>query len=67
MVRVDDAHAHCQRAREHGARVVRDPTEVEHRERQYTSEDPARHQWTFSERSQTSRRRNGAGNIGFRG
>jgi uncharacterized glyoxalase superfamily protein PhnB len=67
MVRVDDAHAHCQRAREHGARVVRDPTEVEHRERQYTSEDPARHQWTFSETLADVASEEWCRNIGFRG
>ena len=49
MVRVEDARAHCERAREHGARVVMEPTDFEYGERQYTAEDPAGHQWTFSE------------------
>jgi uncharacterized glyoxalase superfamily protein PhnB len=49
MVRVDDAHAHCQRARERGARILMEPTDFEYGERQYTAEDPAGHQWTFSE------------------
>jgi uncharacterized glyoxalase superfamily protein PhnB len=49
MVRVDDAHAHCQRTREHGARILMEPTDFEYGERQYTAEDPAGHQWTFSE------------------
>ncbi|HWX45742.1 MAG TPA: VOC family protein [Solirubrobacteraceae bacterium] len=49
MVRVDDAHAHCERAREHGARIVMEPTDFEYGERQYTAEDLAGHQWTFSQ------------------
>jgi uncharacterized glyoxalase superfamily protein PhnB len=49
MVRVDDARAHCERARGHGARIVMEPTDFEYGERQYTAEDPAGHQWTFSE------------------
>jgi uncharacterized glyoxalase superfamily protein PhnB len=49
MVRVDDARAHCQRAREHGAQIVMEPTDFEYGERQYTAQDPAGHQWTFSE------------------
>ena len=49
MVRVDDARAHCERAREHGARILMEPTDFEYGERQYHAEDPAGHQWTFSE------------------
>ncbi len=49
MVRVADARAHCERARAHGASIVMDPTDFEYGERQYTAEDPAGHQWTFSE------------------
>jgi uncharacterized glyoxalase superfamily protein PhnB len=49
MVRVDDAHAHCRRARARGARILMEPTDFEYGERQYTAEDPAGHQWTFSE------------------
>ncbi len=49
MVRVDDANAHCERARAHGARILMEPTDFEYGERQYTAEDPAGHQWTFSE------------------
>jgi uncharacterized glyoxalase superfamily protein PhnB len=49
MVRVPDAHAHCKHAREHGARIVAEPNDFEYGERQYTAEDPAGHQWTFSE------------------
>jgi uncharacterized glyoxalase superfamily protein PhnB len=49
MVRVDDADAHCRRARENGARILTEPTSHPYGERQYTAEDPAGHQWTFSE------------------
>ena len=49
MVRVEDARAHCERAREHGARILMEPTDFEYGERQYNAEDPAGHQWTFSE------------------
>lgn len=49
MVRVEDARSHCERAREHGARIVVEPTDFEYGERQYTAEDHAGHQWTFSE------------------
>jgi uncharacterized glyoxalase superfamily protein PhnB len=49
LVRVDDARAHCERAREYGARILMEPTDFEYGERQYTAEDPAGHRWTFSE------------------
>ena len=49
VVRVEDARAHCERAREHGARILMEPTDFEYGERQYNAEDPAGHQWTFSE------------------
>ena len=49
MVRVDDVDAHCECARAHGARIVREPTDFEFGERQYTADDPAGHQWTFSQ------------------
>ena len=49
MVRVDDVAAHCTRAGTHGARILMEPTDFEYGERQYTAEDPAGHQWTFSE------------------
>jgi uncharacterized glyoxalase superfamily protein PhnB len=49
VVRVEDAKAHCERAREHGARIVMEPTDFEYGERQYTAGDFAGHQWTFSE------------------
>lgn len=49
MVRVEDARAHCERARKHGASIVMELTDFEYGERQYTAEDLAGHQWTFSE------------------
>ena len=49
VVRVGDANAHCERARTHGARIVMEPTDFPYGERQYTAEDRAGHQWTFSE------------------
>jgi uncharacterized glyoxalase superfamily protein PhnB len=49
MVRIDDVRAHCARARTNGARILMEPTDFEYGERQYTAEDPAGHQWTFSE------------------
>jgi uncharacterized glyoxalase superfamily protein PhnB len=49
MVRVEDADAHFERAKANGARIVKEPTDFQYGERQYTAEDPAGHQWTFSE------------------
>ncbi|MFG2040950.1 VOC family protein [Dactylosporangium sp. NPDC048998] len=49
LVRVDDARAHCERARAHGARILMEPTDFEYGERQYHAEDLAGHRWTFSE------------------
>jgi uncharacterized glyoxalase superfamily protein PhnB len=49
LVRVDDARAHCERARANGAEILMEPTDFEYGERQYTAADHAGHQWTFSE------------------
>lgn len=49
LVRVDDARAHCERARTSGARILMEPTDFEYGERQYQAEDPFGHRWTFSE------------------
>jgi uncharacterized glyoxalase superfamily protein PhnB len=49
MVRVENVRVHCEQARRHGARIVMEPTDFEYGERQYTAEDLAGHQWTFSE------------------
>jgi uncharacterized glyoxalase superfamily protein PhnB len=49
LVRVDDADAHCARAKAHGAHIVAEPETHAYGERQYTAVDPAGHRWTFSE------------------
>jgi uncharacterized glyoxalase superfamily protein PhnB len=49
VVRVEDARAHCEHARAHGARILREPQDYEYGERQYEAEDPAGHRWIFSE------------------
>ena len=49
MVRVEDARAHCERARANGARILREPTDFPYGERQYDAEDPYGHRWTFTE------------------
>jgi uncharacterized glyoxalase superfamily protein PhnB len=49
LVRVEDADEHCARAREHGARILMEPTDFEYGERQYAAADPAGHEWTFSQ------------------
>ncbi len=49
MVRVEDARAHCERARRHGAVILMEPADFEYGERQYTAADLAGHQWTFSQ------------------
>jgi uncharacterized glyoxalase superfamily protein PhnB len=49
MVRVEDARAHCERAREHGAEILTEPTDFQYGERQYSAADLAGHVWTFSE------------------
>jgi uncharacterized glyoxalase superfamily protein PhnB len=49
MVRVENVDAHCEQARKQGAHIVMEPTDFPFGERQYTAEDLASHQWTFSE------------------
>ncbi|HEX6747503.1 MAG TPA: VOC family protein [Longimicrobium sp.] len=49
MVRVEDADAHCARAREHGARIVGPPADYPFGERQYSAVDLAGHAWTFTQ------------------
>ena len=49
LVRVEDARAHCQRARQHGALILMEPTDFEYGERQYAARDLGGHQWTFSQ------------------
>jgi uncharacterized glyoxalase superfamily protein PhnB len=49
MVRVADAAAHCEHARENGAVIVEEPVDHVYGERQYLAADPWGHQWTFSQ------------------
>ena len=49
MVRVEDVGSHFDRARQHGAQIVMEPTEFEFGEKQYSAVDPYGHQWTFTE------------------
>jgi uncharacterized glyoxalase superfamily protein PhnB len=49
MVRVDDVDAHYELSRSRGATVIMEPTDFPYGERQCSAEDPAGHQWTFSE------------------
>jgi len=49
LVRIEDANAHCERARTHGAKILMEPRDFEYGERQYEAEDFAGHRWTFSE------------------
>jgi uncharacterized glyoxalase superfamily protein PhnB len=48
-VRVEDADAHCRRAREHGARITQEPVTHPFGERQYNAADFAGYSWTFSQ------------------
>jgi uncharacterized glyoxalase superfamily protein PhnB len=49
MVRVDDAHRHCEHAKQHGAVILHPPADYPFGERQYTAEDLGGHRWTFSQ------------------
>jgi len=49
LVRVENARAHCERARAGGARILMEPTDMPFGERQYNAEDLAGHHWTFTE------------------
>ena len=49
MIRVEDADAHCRRAKDHGARITQEPATHPFGERQYTAEDLAGHSWTFTQ------------------
>lgn len=49
MVRVEDAHAHFERAKAHGATILHEPTGFPYGERQYSARDPSGYVWTFSQ------------------
>ncbi len=48
-VRVDDVDAQFERARSHGARILKEPVEYEYGERECTVEDLAGHRWQFTQ------------------
>ncbi len=48
-IRVADADAHCNRAKDHGARITQVPVTYPYGERQYNADDFAGHSWTFSQ------------------
>ena len=48
-VRVEDVNAHFARAQEHGATILKEPTDFEYGEREYTVAAPWGHQWEFTE------------------
>ncbi len=48
-IRVEDADAHCKRAKDAGARITQEPVTQMYGERQYNVEDFAGHSWTFSQ------------------
>ena len=49
QIRVEDARAHCERARQHGARILTEPVDHMYGERQYNAEDFAGHRWDFTQ------------------
>jgi uncharacterized glyoxalase superfamily protein PhnB len=49
QVRIEDAHAHCERARQNGAIIVDEPTDHFYGERQYNALDFHGHLWDFTE------------------
>ena len=55
MVYVDDADAHCEQARRHGARIVEEPATQDYgaeywADRSYGALDPEGHMWWISQR-----------------
>ena len=49
LVRVDNADAHYDRARQRGAKILEPPKDFPYGERQYVAEDLGGHHWGFSE------------------
>ena len=49
VVHVADVDAHCTHARQGGAQILKQPTDMPFGERQYTAEDCGGHRWTFSQ------------------
>jgi uncharacterized glyoxalase superfamily protein PhnB len=55
MVRVENVHAHHERAQRHGAAIVRPPQDYPYGERQYSAEDFNGYVWTFTQSIADSR------------
>jgi len=49
QVRIEDALAHCERARRNGARILTEPKDHIYGERQYNAQDFHGHYWDFTE------------------
>jgi uncharacterized glyoxalase superfamily protein PhnB len=49
QVRVEDALAHCERARANGAIILDEPTDHIYGERQYNAQDFFGHRWDFTQ------------------
>ncbi len=47
LVYVDDVNAHCKRAREAGAQIVREPADQFYGDRTYNARDPEGQEWFF--------------------
>ncbi len=49
QVRIEDAIGHCQRARQNGAIILKEPQDHPYGERQYDAQDLHGHRWDFTE------------------
>jgi uncharacterized glyoxalase superfamily protein PhnB len=49
MLKVDNVDTHHDHARRYGARIVSPPADYPYGERQYSAEDLAGHEWTFTQ------------------
>jgi uncharacterized glyoxalase superfamily protein PhnB len=49
QVRIEDALAHCERARQNGAIILTEPADHMYGERQYNAQDFHGHRWDFTE------------------
>ena len=49
QIRIEDALAHCERARQAGAKILTEPKDHIYGERQYDAEDFYGHKWNFTE------------------
>jgi uncharacterized glyoxalase superfamily protein PhnB len=49
QIRVEDARAHCEQARQHGAIILTEPTDHVYGERQYNAQDFFGHRWDFTQ------------------